>query len=76
MTPSCGTSELELEIETLRQELAERDAKLAKLESQIRASQEVMQQFAHIYPDGFPGDWKPQPQHLASQVVDKQKEGK
>lgn len=41
----------------------------ARLKEQVRESQVVMQQFAHIYPDGFPGDWRPQPEHLASQVT-------
>lgn len=40
-----------------------------RLKEQVRESQVVMQQFAHIYPDGFPGDWRPQPEHLASQVT-------
>lgn len=49
--------------------LAEALEENARLKEQVRESQVVMQQFAHIYPDGFPGDWKPQPEHLASQVT-------
>jgi hypothetical protein len=40
-----------------------------QLEAEVEGAQRVMQQFAHIYPDGFPGDWEPQPEHLASQVT-------
>jgi hypothetical protein len=40
----------------------------AQLE-QVEAAQRVMQQFAHIYPDGFPGDWQADASKLESQVT-------
>jgi hypothetical protein len=55
--------------ETLKQRIADLERQLEAAETQIRESQIVMQQFAHIYPEGFPMDWTADGTKLASQVT-------
>lgn len=64
-----------VEIERLNDH-ARQHVRIAKLEKErdaalgaIQSTQKIMAEFKHIYPDGFPGELKAEPEHLASQVT-------
>lgn len=64
-----GREQAYLEMNRQIEKCGRLEAECERLKGVVEDAQTTMQQFAHIYPDGFPQDWKPQPEHLGSQVI-------